>query len=128
MPARRASRSRRRTVPATRARPGGMAHRLTRRGFLAQVAGVATLGGCATTTPPVRARAEPRSMVVDADPSDPARLPAPSATPRPACSDSDSGPSADPAQQGRRCGASPGASAQPRSRFIICPGHPRCPR
>ena len=122
-----------------------MARPLDRRSFLTQVMGVAALGGCATARVPARAPAAQSRMVVDADPSDPARpLPEPA---RPSsCSDSDAGPAADPANAGRRCGSratgisdsDSGSNADPPqvgrgrmlgpSSYIVCPGHPRCPR
>lgn len=124
-----------------------MAQPLNRRSFLTKVMGVAILGGGATAAVAGAAhRAPPGSgnMIVDADPSDPARPPSANST-RSGCSDSDSGSSADPPGAGRRCGSrnsgisdsdsGPNAdppnmgrgTAQARSRFIICPGHPRCP-
>ena len=91
-------------------------------------------------------------MVVEADPSDPARDP-PGASPTPApgssgvadsdvtdpvgsgrgarragITDSDSGPSADAAGSGRRRSARAAGGVAPRQSFVICPGHPRCPR
>ena len=104
---------------------------LTRRSFLAQVVGGAAIGTAAfaqnEATP-----AEPQRMIVDADPKDPAReVPTPrpftfgaigGRPPPPAQGhgDSDTGSAADAAGSGRSAG-------RPVSRFVFCPGNPRCP-
>ncbi|MDQ8758277.1 hypothetical protein RCO27_18770 [Sphingosinicella sp. LHD-64] len=110
--------------------------RLTRRSFLACVVGGAAASG-ALANPPSRTPAT-RQMVVDGDPSDPAR-PVP-------VTDSDAGPQSDRPGLGRRRGAvrpsrvpdpppapsvaspEPTPPGGPRSSFVICPGHPRCPK
>ena len=121
-------------------------NRLDRRSFLARVAGGA-LGGSALVVLGSDAGAEKpkpgeRRMVVDADPSDPARMPEPIAPPGIGLTDSDAGPNGDPASQGRTpraptrssdsdSGANSDASGSggsgPRESFVICPGNPRCP-
>ncbi|HEY0325280.1 MAG TPA: hypothetical protein VGC46_04795 [Allosphingosinicella sp.] len=53
-----------------------------------------------------------RSGITDSDPTDPVGRGRPSGP----VTDSDAGANADAAGSG------------PRSRFISCPGHPRCPR
>jgi hypothetical protein len=113
--------------------------KLSRRSFLACVIGGAAVSG-ALATPPAQAPAS-RRMVVDSDPSDPAR-------PEPTV-DTDTGSNSDRPGLGRsRTGAvrpapraepPPAPSAAipppppptpggPRSSFVICPGHPRCPK
>ena len=150
---------------------------INRRSFLARVVGSAVVGGPALAMLGTRAVAQEPRMVVDTDPSDPARLPLtdrdegatadpanfgrggadqrragvtdadigpakdppelgrgpvrpertsnsrPSVAPRRPVSDSDSGANADVAGYGRRSGG-----GGPTSRFVSCPGHPRCPR
>jgi hypothetical protein len=102
-----------------------------RRSFLALVAGGGlafgtglVLASAGATQASSRRTAPPRRMIVDRDPSDPARLPAPPA-PEP------TRPSPRPPRIGsiggnvlRRQQRSPG----PRQRFVVCPGHRRCPR
>ena len=97
---------------------------IPRRSFLAQVAGGGLIIGAGLIVG-ADARAaqqsgEPstRQMGVDADPSDPARLPPPPARP----ADRDSGPNSDPHGAGRQT-----SSSMPSERFVICPGNTRCP-
>lgn len=151
---------------------------ISRRSFLARVVGTAIAGGPALGLAAGRAAAQARQMVVDADPSDPARVPMTdldqgatadpanlgrgnaeqrragitdadigaakdppelgrgpvrrqrNGNPRPTVAppggpvtDSDSAANADASGMGRRSGG-----GGPTSRFVSCPGHPRCPR
>ena len=101
----------------------GQSRIASRRSFLAQVAGAALVLVAAASPADARRR---RRMVVDADPSDPARpLTTPSRPrvsvspppPIPRTTDSDAGRYADPGGSGRPA----------PSRFVICPGNRRCP-
>ena len=99
----------------------------TRRSFLSQVAGGGLLAGAGLIFGAKGSAAQPkgqptRQMVVDADPRDPARPPAP-APAQPGPTDRDSGPNGDPGGQGAATNVS-----TPRERFVICPGNSRCPR
>jgi hypothetical protein len=103
-----------------------------RRSFLGRVLGGALLaaaGAVPGAEAVARPRRSPRRMVVDRDPADPARPAAigrqrtspPGPRPRPA--DTDFGYNSDPGGLGALIG-----SQAPRQRFVVCPGHRRCPR
>jgi hypothetical protein len=108
-------------------------HTVTRRSFLARVAGggVDSGSGLSLGASGVAAllTAEPatRRMVVDADPRDPARPPRTHASMAPPSrpTDQDSGPRSDAAGTGGHARRS--NAAAPRERFVVCPGNPRCP-
>ena len=147
---------------------------INRRSFLARVVGGAIVGGPGLALLGTRAAAQEARMVVDTDPSDPARLPLTDrdegATADPASfgrggaeqrragvTDADIGHAKDPPQLGRgpmpprrtpdrRPSVAPSrpmsdsdpsdvagygrrsGGGGPTSRFVSCPGHPRCPR
>lgn len=111
---------------------------VSRRSFLAKVAGAGLFGGAALVLGDVGAQARRRRrttrMAVDADPRDPARPIAPpqqqpEQQPPPPPSkpggDADSGVTADAQGSGRR----PVVATRPSQagRFVICPGNRRCP-
>ncbi len=108
-----------------------MSRSVGRRSFMALVAGGGLAFGAGlvlpssgTTQASSRRTATSRRMIVDRDPSDPARLPAPPA-PEPAR------PNPPPPHIGSIGGSVPGRqhrSPGPRQRFVVCPGHRRCPR
>lgn len=105
-----------------------------RRSFLARViGGVALAAGAGAAS--AQSDEDGSPMLIDADPGDPARPPErprtrgfrrtrvrPARNPEP--------DPASPAQPPPMTGAGSGTStaAAPTSRFVICPGHPRCPR
>ena len=110
--------------------------KLTRRSFLARVAGGGLVAGAGLSFGANGGAAQPKAgpethrMVVDADPRDPARPPAhhvqhSRAAPPSRPADRDSGPHSDPVGEGGR-GRSTNAAA-PLERFVVCPGNPRCP-
>ena len=75
---------------------------LSRRSFLATVAGASTLvvAGCATQRPPQDAQWDPLD---NAGVRDRGRVRPGSEAPPSHCSDGDAGPNADPHNRGRRC-------------------------
>lgn len=106
---------------------------LTRRSFLARVAGGGLVAGAGLIFGANDGAAQPkgqpetRQMAVDADPNDPARAPSQHTNPAPAQrpTDRDSGPNSD---AGGRGGPSRSTNAtEPLERFVVCPGNPRCP-
>lgn len=100
----------------------------SRRSFLSQVAGGSLLIGAGLIAGAGKVGAQAtgqasRQMVVDADPRDPARPPAnPRTRPSPP-TDSDAGRNSDAGGRGQPNQS----SSAPAERFIVCPGHPRCP-
>ncbi len=98
--------------------------RASRRSFLTQVAGGGLVIGAGLifgTSGQAQKGTPSRQMVIDVDPNDPARPPSPP-PPRPRAADRDSGPNSDPQGMG------PMTRSTPHERFVICPGHSRCPR
>ena len=106
---------------------------LTRRSFLARVAGGGLIAGAGlifgANDGAARQKGQPetRRMVVDADPRDPARPPShhPRIAPPSRPTDRDSGPNSDPTGTGHH-GRATNATG-PVERFVVCPGNPRCP-
>lgn len=106
---------------------------VTRRSFLARVAGGGLIAGAGLSfganggAAQPKAGPETRRMVVDADPRDPARPPShhPRIAPPSRPIDRDSGPNSDPAGAGNHGRAT--NAAGPIERFVVCPGNPRCP-
>jgi hypothetical protein len=106
---------------------------VTRRSFLARVAGGGLVAGAGLSFGAAGGAAQPkgqpetRRMVVDADPRDPARPPRTHASMAPPSrpTDQDSGPRSDAAGTGGHARRS--NAAAPRERFVVCPGNPRCP-
>lgn len=102
-----------------------MPRRIGRRSFLTQVAG----GGLAAAAGLIvfgaegearpKHRPPPRQMLVDADPRDPAR-PLPQTHARPTM--------AAPHRAYTGSAGQTGDGRTPVSRFVVCPGSPRCPR
>jgi hypothetical protein len=85
-----------------------------------------------TETPPQTPEASPTpapgiSGLTDSDPTDRAGS-GRGGRRRAGLTDSDSGPGADAAGSGRGGSARAAGGVAPRQSFVICPGHPRCPR
>lgn len=102
---------------------------LGRRSFMTLVAGGGLVGAGLILTAPgaaqVRTRrtTTPRRMAVDADPRDPARMPV---VPRPDPPSPPSNPIT--GVSGNLHGRSQRPVPAPTQRFVVCPGHRRCPR
>jgi hypothetical protein len=101
---------------------------LSRRSFLAQVIGASALVGCAPIASDRTAERRQTRMLIDRDPSDPARPIARrsrmgAVRPGPVEA-SNTSTEAEPRVQGTRGFSLSG----PLERFITCPGHHRCPR
>ncbi|HYD12228.1 MAG TPA: hypothetical protein VEC11_05225 [Allosphingosinicella sp.] len=101
--------------------------RTNRRSFLTQVAGgglivgAGVIFGAGDSAAQQKNQQISRQMVVDTDPSDPARPPSPPPA-QPQAADRDAGPRSDPGGTGAQAN-----TATPRERFVICPGNSRCP-